>query len=206
MAMFSKGLNFRALAAGLRQSDLAMASVASFALMLIAGTAVVSSAGLHRFALAPSKTHDVRLAVAPKGDSPWGAAPDSRLEGQPSAMPPNVRMTSASYTSGFDRSAAGLGPLPTPAPTKAALQTDARICPDNLNCTFRPAKAGAVAVVTPPHRIVTEPSKPATPQQANNFAFLTANLHWPEQLPLANNLLKPFSYVGDRVADFVKKL
>ncbi|HTJ02604.1 MAG TPA: hypothetical protein VL492_07410, partial [Methylovirgula sp.] len=194
----------RALAAGFRQRDLAVASVASFALMLIAGTAVLSSAGLHKFVITPSKTYiDARPAVAPaRDDSPWGAAPDSRIEGQ-SASQASVPFTSASYTTGFDKSAVGLGPLP--AAPKQAPQTDARTCPDNLNCSFRPAKAGAVAFVSPPRKVAIDPPSPPA-QKPNNFAFLTPNLHWPPQLPLANNILKPFSYVGDRVTDFVKKL
>ncbi len=206
MALSLKGMNLRALAAGFRQRDLAVASVVSFALMLIAGSAVLSSAGLHRFTIAPSKTYINARPAAPavKDDSPWGAAPDSRLEGQATPQP-GVPLTSASYTSGFDKSAAGLGPLPTPKPPA---QTDARACPDNLNCAFRPAKAGAVALVAPSRKVAIEPpSKPAPqPNNNNNFAFLTANLHWPQELPLADNILKPFSYVGDRVADFVKKL
>lgn len=206
MALSWKGMNLRALAAGFRQRDLAVASVASFALMLVAGSAVLSSAGLHRFTITPSKTYINARPAAPavKDDSPWGAAPDSRLDGQATTQP-GAPLTSASYTSGFDKSAAGLGPLPTPP--KQPTQTDARACPDNLNCAFRPAKAGAVALVAPPRKVTIEPpSKPAEPQPNNNFAFLTANLHWPPELPLANNILKPFSYVGDRVTDFVKKL
>jgi hypothetical protein len=205
MALSWKGLDLRALASGFRQRDLAVASVASFALMLIAGSAVLSSAGLHKFVITPSKTYiDARPAVAPaKRDSPWGAVPDPRLDGQSPAQA-GVPLTSASYTTGFDKSAAGLGPLPA-MPAKQPQQTDARLCPDNLNCTFRPAKAGAVALVVPARKIALEPPSPPAPQP-NNFAFLTANLHWPQQLPLADNILKPFSYVGDRVVDFVKKL
>jgi hypothetical protein len=204
MAIAQKVLKLRALAAGFRQRDLAVASVASFALMLVGGTAVLSSAGLHQFVITPSKTYiDARPAVAPvKEDTPWGAVPDPRLEAQAAAQS-SVPFTSASYTSGFDKSAAGLGPLP--AAPKPAAQTDARLCPDNLNCSFRPAKAGAVALVSPPRKVAIDPPSPPA-QKPNNFAFLTANMHWPPQLPLANNILKPFSFVGDRVTDFVKKL
>ncbi|MGO9133109.1 MAG: hypothetical protein ACLP8A_03535 [Methylovirgula sp.] len=215
MAMSLKLPRFAETGGRLRQRTVALASVGSFGLMLLFGTAVLVPAQLHHYSVPAKDRADkvpVRTASVDKG-SPWTGGLDQHLDGKPQSNPPQP-LTSASYTTGFDRTAAGLGPLPAPPqPPKLAQTSDPRACPDDLNCAFRPAKAGAVIMPAPRKLVAVAPADAAkaTPQP-NNFAFLTANLHWPTpslptpHLPLAGTLLKPFSFVGDKVADFVKKL
>jgi len=162
----------------------------------------------------------------PGTSADWAGSPaaaDSAPTASESATygPRKAQLSSADYTSGFDQNAAGLGPLPA---SKEALRIaqprDTLLCPDDLNCTFRPAARGAAL---PSHRskliavdangtgdVAPDPAKPAPLPQPSGLAMLTANLHLPIPLPnrwpTPNTLLKPFQSVSNTVAGFVKKM
>lgn len=164
------------------------------------------------------------------GNSPWAGGLEEPAGRTAQAAQHEQPLTSASYTSGFDRKAVGLGPLPHMAQVeKQRPAGDALACPDDLNCSFRPAKAGGVAIQ---HRFPTsnlesasngavrpglfhEPQKAertgkaAQPERPNGFALLTNfrfPAHLPTKLPPASTLLKPFTFVSNTVVGFVKKL
>jgi hypothetical protein len=176
----------------------------ALALMALLGSTVLTPAARKVFVASPAKEgSDLTWtgSASIREGSPWGDGLRS-----PQREPP---LTSATYTSGFDKKAAGLGPLPpeTP-PIKLAQTRDPHACPDDLNCSFRPAKAGAV----PPRRpLIVADAEPAKASQApTGLALLTASLHWPAQLPgylpTPNTLLTPFTFVGNTVVGLVKKL
>lgn len=168
------------------------------------------------------------VSKPPGTSASWAGSPvaaDSAQTASESATygPRKAQLSSADYTSGFDQNAAGLGPLPA---SKEALRIaqprDTLLCPDDLNCTFRPAAKGAAL---PSHRskliavdanangagdVAADPAKPAPQPQPSGLAMLTANLHLPIRLPnrwpTPNTLLKPFQSVSNTVAGFVKKM
>jgi hypothetical protein len=203
------------IAAILRQHWRAFSGAVVLALLLL-GTAVVNPAALQIFALpGVERVHVAAVAAAmpdPSG-SHWAgnlespqAPPKAHL---PTISQPEAPLTSAAYTSGFDRRAVGLGPLPPEAPSIKIVQPrDPHACPNDLNCSFRPVKAGAVAPQRPVVMAAnTDAIKTAPPP--TGLALLTARLHLPTNLPSANTLLKPFTFVGNignSVAGFVKKL
>ncbi len=193
---------------------------------LVALVAVIlgTSAAFHLVA-APRNDADVSQG----GAADWaGVVPGDRQAGLygPKAAP----LSSSDYTSGFDQNAAGLGPLPETKPVLKLVQPqDARSCPDGLNCTFRPLRAGAL----PPGRNVasldSDQGANQPPPPPSGLGLLTANLHLPIHLPNrwpsansllkpantlilkpAGNLLKPFANVSNSVSNsvvsFVKKL
>ncbi len=145
--------------AHLRHHKFAVSGFVGFGLMLLAGSAVLAPAGLQTFSTSPAKDHgkdhsDVNRtsSAANWAGSFWaGGLELPRPEGQSTNFAQKeAPLSSAAYTSGFDKQAAGLGPLP-PAqrPLKFAQPRDPRACPDNLNCSFRPAKAAAVRAAAP---------------------------------------------------------
>jgi hypothetical protein len=179
-----------------------------------------------------------RHVVTQRPDSRWGSSAWVGGLEQPAgrtsqAAQHEQQLTSASYTSGFDKKAVGLGPLPQMAQVQKPRPAGGPLaCPDDLNCSFRPAKAGGVATQ---HRfpasnvesasngannavspgLFTEPpksertGKASQAERPNGFALLT-NLrfptHLPTKLPPASTLLKPFTFVSNTVVGFVKKL
>jgi hypothetical protein len=179
--------------------------------------AVAAGSALHIFGADQRGSDDARppgtsadWAGSPAGADSADGANELRIYG-----PKEAPLSSADYTSGFDQNAAGLGPLPASRePLRIAQPRDSRFCPDDLNCTFRPAKAAAL----PSHRSkliaveanAADPVKPAPPPQPSGFAMLTANLrlpiHLPNRWPTPNTLLTPFQSVSNTVAGFVKKL
>ncbi len=202
--------------AGLRQPRLAI-----YATVALAAVALAASAALH---LGAAPRNDADLQQPSSAD--WaGVVPGDK---QASLYgPTNAPLSSSDYTSGFDKNAAGLGPLPETKPVLKIVQPrDARTCPDDLNCTFRPIRAGAV----PPGRTVAsldsdQSVNPSPEPQPKGLGLLTANLHLPIHLPNrwpsanallkpantlilkpAGNLLKPFANVSNSVVSFVKKL
>jgi hypothetical protein len=167
------------------------------------------------------------------GNSPWAGGLEAPVGHAAGAGQPEQPLTSASYTSGFDKKAVGLGPLPqTAEETNATSARNPLACPDDLNCSFRPARAGGVAIrhhgpaldtasndanansvanagipasgpKTAPHGNAARPDRP------NGFALLTSfrfPTHLPTRLPSASTLLKPFTFVSNTVVGFVKKL
>lgn len=223
--------------AEVRRTALAVAAVAALILGVAAATAVMSPAAMQIFAIPATHRAPPPAAVANPAQtqdpaaSPWAGgleSPQSRKLG-----PERPALTSAAYTTGFDRRAAGLGPLPPESPAiKLTQPRDPRACPDDLNCSFRPLKSAAAAPaaatppagapsVTPPRRPIVAAPEPAPdptkqPQPAG-FALLTSHLHLPPYLvpyvPSAKVLLKPFNFVGNlgnsvsnSVVGFVKKL
>ncbi|QAY96445.1 hypothetical protein CWB41_12475 [Methylovirgula ligni] len=138
-------------------------------------------------------------------------------------------LTSASYTTGFNNSAAL--PLPAAAPAKIAVE-DPNACPPDLNCTFRPrlnavlppprppmVASRAPGAQTPAHRVAAlqqpasqppeklqTPNKPQpTPmQQAENKPKGLAR--WLPHLPPARTLLRPFTFVANAVGGLIPKL
>lgn len=179
--------------------------------------AVAAGSALHIFGAAQRASDG---AKPPGTSADWAGSPagvDSTDGANEPATygPKEAPLSSADYTSGFDQNAAGLGPLPaSKEPLRIAQPRDSRLCPDDLNCTFRPAKGAAL----PSHRSkllavdanAADPAKPAQPPQPNGLAMLTANLHLPIHLPnrwpTPNTLLTPFQSVSNTVAGFVKKL
>ncbi|HLH10336.1 MAG TPA: hypothetical protein VKV77_00485 [Methylovirgula sp.] len=134
--------------------------------------------------------------------------------GQSSAAAP---LTSASYTSGFDR--ASLAPMRAAKPQAR----DAHACPDGLNCAFRGGKArhpeavaAASAVPTPPANPVAAAPAPATPAAPAAPAIAVAApapapqqnglMAFAARLASPHTLLKPFTFVADTFTGFMRKL
>jgi hypothetical protein len=197
-----------------------------FGLVGLVAVILAASAALHLGA-APRSDAD------PSQDGPadWaGVVPGDK---QASLYGPRTApLTSSDYTSGFDKNAAGLGPLPETKPVLKLVQPqDARSCPDGLNCTFRPLNkvsalpAGRNVASLDSDQAVNQPPPPPP----SGLGLLTANLHLPIHLPNrwpsanswlkpantlilkpAGNLLKPFANVSNSVSNsvvsFVKKL
>ncbi len=102
-------------------------------------------------------------------------------------------LTSASYTTGFDKAA--VAPL---SPVRAPLVRDSDACPSALNCAFRTAQGAPRPAVAPaPIAPVVAPAPPANP---GPFAALAS------RLPAPQILLKPFGFVADTFTGLVKKL
>lgn len=170
-------------------------------------------------------------------NSPWAGSIEEPLRRTANGEQTEQPLTSASYTSGFDEKAAGLGPLPRPAQSaKSVVAGDPMACPNDLNCSFRPARAGGVAIrhrfpaantasngsnannILNPGLLAVapkaeQPAKATQQGQPNGFALLTnfrfpshLPTHLPTKLPPASTLLKPFTFVSNTVVGFVKKL
>ncbi len=165
-------------AAHLRHHRLALSGIIALTLALGLGSTVLTPAALRIFASSSAKDHTdlngTGSALIWDG-SPWaGGLELPRPEGQATNPRQPEPLTSASYTSGFDKEAAGLGPLPAKAPPmKLAQPRDPRVCPDDLNCSFRPAKAGGVPPPRPLVAANAEPVKISPPP--TGLALLTAN-------------------------------
>ncbi len=132
--------------------------------------------------------------------------------------PVSAPLTSASYTSGFDKVAAGLAP--EPAPPKPQQDIDnALACPAGLNCAFRTVKA-APEPPNPPATAVATANVGATPSTApaSAGAAPVASVAPParnhpnafgaivSRLPSPRLLLKPFTFVAETFTGLVKKL
>ncbi len=202
------------IAASLRRRKLAVSGVVALMAVLLLGPLVLKPAAL-QIGTSPLATN---RPASTWRDPGWagGLEPpqaDGRLTLSGQTAKP---LTSASYTSGFDKRAAGLDPLP---PARAAVgllpPPDPRACPDDLNCSFRTAKPGALAPPPPPPppppAITTAALESAKPPPRAGFSLpvLPAYLRLPSphlSLPSPNSLLKPFAFVGNTVVGLVKKL
>lgn len=115
-------------------------------------------------------------------------------------------LTSASYTSGFDKTAAGLVPARV-SPIKPPQAGDLRACPSGLNCSFRTVKAARhatdIAAIVLPQPATQPAIVPAVAMPAprpNGLAVLTS------RLPSPHALLRPFTFVADTFTGFIRKL
>jgi len=227
-------------AAGLQRHKLAVCGIGALALTgLLASSLLMlpSRSGAALSATDHGHFSFRRVASLQPGarwdNSPWAGSlevPAGQATDAAQSEPP---VTSASYTSGFDKKAVGLGPLPRTAQvTKAASARNPLACPDDLNCSFRPAKAGGVAIrhhgpasdtastganansvanagnsasgpKTAPHGTAAQPDRPSGFALLTSFHFPT---HLPTHLPSASTLLTPFTFVSNTVVGFVKKL
>jgi hypothetical protein len=110
-------------------------------------------------------------------------------------------LTSASYTTGFDR--ADVAPLPATSPKTAA--ADPAACPNDLNCTFR----SRVGTTLPPTHVRTASVESprthpgAAHQDLNKPTGLAALL---PSLPSTHTLLKPFAFVANTFGGLMQKL
>jgi hypothetical protein len=128
------------------------------------------------------------------------------------AQPPAISaqpLTSASYTSGFDKTA--LAPAsPNSAPQPQA--RDPNTCPADLNCAFRTTQMPPLppsVQTSPPTTIAQTPAsvaaaspavQPAPPPKRDIFAAITS------RLPQPHVLLKPFTFVADTFTGLIRKL
>jgi hypothetical protein len=109
-------------------------------------------------------------------------------------------LTSASYTTGFDKAAvAPLSPIREPQQSVR----DPNVCPSDLNCAFRTAQ-GAPRPPVAPSPIAPPPiapvAAPTPPTNPGPFAALAS------RLPAPHMLLKPFVFVADTFSSLIKKL
>jgi hypothetical protein len=176
----------------LPQGGLALTAMITFVALLALGPVVPKTALWHVAAL--TSAHK---------DSSWaGHLEDPTAAQQPAPAP----LTSASYTSGFDKAAAGLAPAPAPQP-KSQQARDPLACPDDLNCAFRTAKpvprpaaeAASVAPASAAPSVLAAPA-PRPQPQPRGLAILTS------RLPSPHTLLKPFTFVADTFTGFIRKL
>lgn len=157
--------------------------------------------------------HALALRASAPRSSSWagGLEPTQSEKRSSAAREPKQPITSASYTSGFDKKVAGLDPLPRAQSSASLAQArDPRACPRDLNCSFRSMKV--VAVSAPPLHQRAAPVDPeiakAKKPETGGFSLFAAHLRLPSppHLPSANILLKPFTFVGTTFAHFVKKM
>lgn len=230
-------------AAGLQRHKLAIWGLGGLAAasLFVSGLLVLHAPG-EPLSVQDHSQLSFRHVASQRQDARWGSSrwaggleePGGRTA---QATQHDQPLTSASYTSGFDKKAVGLGPLPQIAQAeKSRPASDPLACPDDLNCSFRPARAGGVAIQ---HRfpasnvasagngangavrpgLFHEPQKAgqtdkaSQPEHPNGFALLTnfkfpthLPTHLPTKLPPASTLLKPFTFVSNTVVGFVKKL
>lgn len=210
---------FREIGGRLPQGGLALSAVITLIAMVAFGP-VLPRPGLWPVALPSAAT-----TADSDDESNWAGHLEN--PGQAARAAQNERLTSASYTSGFDKVAAGV------APTSEHLKPQARdpqACPGDLNCAFRAAKSPALpprrptlvatapasaAIAAPASALTTATATSATnaiavapvvpaalppqPEHRHDFAFLP-------RLPSPHTLLRPFTFVADQFTGLIKKL
>jgi hypothetical protein len=130
-------------------------------------------------------------------DSPWAGHLESPAAQDTKA--PTKPLTSASYTSGFDKAAAGLAPEP-PSPPAKLQASDERACPDGLNCSFR--KVTMLPPRPPAESMAVASAAPIAQSTRHPFSLAAFTPHFPPP----NTLLKPFTFVADTFTGLIKKL
>ncbi len=217
MPVPSKIEQFREIKGRLPQVGLALTAMTTVVALLAFGP-VMPQAGLWHFLAPPAASSATKLQA-------WVGHLEIPAEQSGPATEP---LTSASYTSGFDKAAAGLAPQSIAA-AKLPQTSDPRACPDGLNCSFRtstavpprrppdnaaPVVAAASAAAPPapgasPSTATSDlPLPPAdvgppAPQPAphpNGLATLTSQLTSP------HTLLKPFAFVANTFTGFMSRL
>lgn len=190
----------------LPQVGLALTAMITVVALLAFGP-VMPQAGLWHFVVPPMASPATKLQA-------WvGHLENPAGQSQPATQP----LTSASYTSGFDKTAAGLT-LESIAPAKPQQTRDPRACPDGLNCSFRtagavpprrpPDSAASIQVAGAPPTSAADDLPPADvgpppPQPAshpNGLAAFTSELASP------HTLLKPFTFVANTFTGFMRRL
>lgn len=139
-------------------------------------------------------------SVSASKDQVWAGhleAPVVALMGAPG--PVAEPLTSASYTSGFDRTAFDKTIAAPAAPSKEPQQQvrDPNACPTDLNCAFRmPAlRSTGIAAAAP-----TPIAQPVQHSNPNAFTAFASRLRPPRVL------LQPFTFVADTFTGLIKKL
>jgi hypothetical protein len=185
MSAPSKMEQFRDIRTRLPQASLALPAMVPLIALLAFGPVVPKTALWHL------------TSVPPARDQTWvgNLANPAMAEQSRSPQP----LTSASYTSGFDKTAADL--TPEPIPIKSAQARNASACPKDFNCSFRMAKTSSppqpqAASITAAPIAIAAPE----PSDASGFAALTS------RLPSPHTLLKPFTFVADTFTGFIRKL
>jgi hypothetical protein len=185
MSAPSKIESIRDVRTRLPQASLALTAMVPLIALLALGPVVPKAALWHLTSLSPTT------------DQTWVGNLANPLMAEHSGM--TRALTSASYTSGFDKTVVGLRPEPVAA--KSAQARDAGGCPKDLNCSFRIAKTSP-----PPQQqagpVTAAPIAAAAPAppDANAFTALTS------RLPSPPTLLKPFELVSDMFTGFIGKL
>ncbi len=159
---------------------------------LLAFGPVIPQAALWHFMAPPPTSPATKV-------QPWAGHLENPAVAEPSAA--TKPLTSASYTSGFDKAAARVAPESV-LPAKSQQTRDPRACPDGMNCSFR--TANVVPPRRPPDAATSVPAAPAAateaapPPHRSDFAGLS--------LPSPHTLLKPFTFVADTFTGFIRKL
>jgi hypothetical protein len=181
---------------------------------LLAFGPVMPRAGVWRFMVPPPASPAAKLQA-------WAGYLENPAEqSEPSTEP----LTSASYTSGFDKAAAGLAPESVPT-TKSQQTRDPRACPDGLNCSFRTASAvpprrppdNSVAAASAPPPPAASDVPPAVPDDLPPADVGTPAVSPPaphpsglaaltSELPSPHTLLRPFTFVANTFTGFIRKL
>jgi hypothetical protein len=192
MSAPSKIEQLREIKGRLPQAGLALTAMITVIALLAFGPVMPQAALWHFIALPPA-------SPATKVQAWAGHLENPAEQSQPATQP----LTSASYTSGFDKAAAGVAPERVPR-AKSQQTRDPRACPDGLNCSFR--TANVVPPRRPPDNAASVAVAPASAGQAappphrSGFAALTSGL------PSPRALLKPFTFVADTFTGLIRKL
>lgn len=187
-------------AASLRRHKLAAMGLVALALALVPFALYglghpISSASTQSSASSSSKTAmSAHMTMGKPDMSAWaGQLESARRAAKSAANLPAA--TSASYTSGFNKKS--VDPLPPVA--QANQPHNPRACPTDLNCAFRSGKRTA-SLRHRPKRVMARLGQ----DHSMHWGLDLLPVHL--SLPSPNNLLKPFTFVSDKVVGFVKKL
>lgn len=176
---------------GLTQRGIMLSGSLALAGMVLAFAPVLPRPSLWQMFEAPAGA-----PAAAEANSPWAGHLESP-GAVTAASDSSQKLTSASYTTGFNVAAAE--PLPAVAPVKAVAAPDSNVCPNGLNCAFRPKPGAArpqVAALNPPVHAVHHPAEKPS---AGIAAFMP-------QMPSTDTLMKPFTFVANAVGGLMHGL
>lgn len=167
--------------------------------MALIGTVLVFAPILPR----PSLLQTLAPPAAPRPHTVTSSSWTGHLENPPAkrAYAAQQRLTSASYTTGFD--AENFAPLPR-TPVKIVAR-DTSACPAGLSCTFRPRQTKALALPPPRPQAFTEMAS-ATAEEHGQETARTGFAALLPRLPSTNTLLTPFSFVATSVGGLMRRL
>ncbi len=185
--------------AGLPQRGLVLSGTLALAGLALAFAPVLPRPGIWQVLQTPAATPAVAGTNSTNSaNSNWAGHLESPGAGAPATEGVSQKLTSASYTTGFNT--ADAGPLPAAAPPKAVAAHDPNACPDDLNCAFR-SKPSATAAR--PQTAGLSASIHAAQHQGKKPAGLAAFM---PHLPSAHTLLKPFAFVANTFGGLIHKL
>lgn len=150
----------------------------------------------------PSLLQTLSPAAAPPAQafSSWTGHLESPTANN--AGPAQQRLTSASYTTGFDTE--NSEPLPRTSAKVAARDTNA--CPAGLSCTFRLRQNRTFALPPPRPQALTEIlAKPAAGEHRQDTPRRDLAALLP-RLPSTHTLLTPFTFVATSVGGLMHRL